>query len=60
LNRFAISCGNYPSLSLGAGHDFDTRYAQDTKDSKLCTLRAFVFILVGGYAAPVSFAVRIL
>jgi hypothetical protein len=22
LNRFAISCGNYPSLSLGVGHDF--------------------------------------
>jgi len=22
LNRFAVSCGNYPSLLLGADHDF--------------------------------------
>jgi hypothetical protein len=30
---------------------FNTRYAQGTKNSKLCALRVFVFNLVGGYAA---------
>jgi hypothetical protein len=41
----------YPSTSCFFCTIFNTRYAQGTKNSKLCALRVFVFNLVGGYAA---------